>query len=201
MKNLLFTPILVLVAAFTGCSPFVTQCDGLSEKDEQIECLDTAFEELRLDADECHARQYDGGGEYYSCTEGEEFERAGAVFECQDGEWVWIDGEPVEERPDDSDWRDYCEGLEPGDEGWERCQGAHDELRGVHERTRGEVERGERAEERRRSIRRGLRDGRDIAACESGRGGYVEEGPCDSEYEVHREGSVYVCEDGEWVEQ
>ncbi len=180
--------ILVLVPAFSGCSPFVAQCDGLSETGEQVACLDTAFEELRTDADACYDERR---GE----RTGEEFDW---VAYCEGLEPDHEDFDRCLRALEGMEHRELCEELEPGDQHWDRCHDSQRDLDGLHERARGDVEREDRVEARRTRIREGLRDGRDLADCERGRE-RGEPTPCEDGDEATRLDETYLCVGGEWV--
>jgi len=189
MRNITVLSLLSMATFFCGCTAFDVQCDSLTDLDAQVECLDTAFLELRSSADACYDEQRDRGeAGREECVEGETLDRGGVLYTCTRGTWISEgeadpeaervgdeglgadrDGERAEDEDADArdreDIRSYCAELSEGDEDYERCRGAMDELEGLHQRTRGEVERNGEARERRGIIRNGLREGRGLADC------------------------------------
>jgi len=188
MTRLIPALALFLVPLLHGCSPFVMQCDHLSETDEQVQCLDTAFEELRADHDACYDERR-GDHDDYDWVE-----------YCEGLEPGHEDFDRCLQALEELEIRRYCESLEPGDEDWDRCRDSLDELGGLHHRTRRDVQDNDQADQRRSRIRDGLRDGRDIADCDR-RPDRGEDHPCIEGETAARDDVTYVCTGGEWVPQ
>ena len=187
MQHRLAILVLVLLPALAGCSTsFDSQCDGYSELDEQVACLDTAFVQLRVGNTEPPDREADRERSA-ECREGDVARRGETTYECDDGEWFvagdedfdegrWAykgaedrEEEDEEDRLEDEredSGRDMCTDFEERDEERDRCQGALEDLDGLYDRTREGVDNDSDADRRSRRIREGLREGRRIVEQE-----------------------------------
>ena len=142
----------LFVLSLTGCAgEFATQCDGITDKGEQLACLDAGFQSLRADQATCRGEDIrDREGDCYDrCVDDRgDDECRRACYEADD-----------EGRTRDGDDRDTR--ARRGRDGDER-----ERLDRLHLDTRDDVDRAERTGERARHIRDGLRDGEELARCE-----------------------------------
>lgn len=186
--------LLAMSLGVTACAPseFASQCDGLTELDSQVACLDEGFTTLRAAQDRCpddertdssEDRDRDGRTDQDDRDRDDETERddrddRNDSDRCRDDrddrdEERCRDDE--RERDDDErttgDVRDQDEPLtEEARRHLEAAEDLTDEERrrlldDEHFRTRDDVERSDRARDRRDRIREGLTVGEDLARC------------------------------------
>jgi len=135
-------------------SEFASQCDGLTETDAQVACLDAGFQSLRTD----QAR----------CLGDDERERAS---QCHEDCLTYRDLTEEEcrlacasdERADTSTRTD--DGSRTDDGGGRDEDRARKDLDGLHLGTRGDVLDSERSRHRSRLIRHGLGEGEGLTRC------------------------------------
>ncbi len=145
----------LFVFALSGCAgDFATQCDGISDADEQLACLDAGFQSLRTDqavcrGDDVRERQDDC---YAVCAE------RGGEEECRRACYEDDRGDETRDAP-----RDETRSRRADDA---RGEDERERLDRLHLDTRDDVRESDRTRDRSRHIRRGLRDGEDLARCE-----------------------------------
>jgi len=154
--------LLTALTLLIGCTPsdFASQCDGFTELDQQLTCLESGFDLLRVEIEPCRAdrdddertRDDDSRDRYASDRIRPHDERSRVDEERARDE---------DERARDEDERTRDEDERTRDED-ERAR----DIRSIYERVRDDVSDRERSETRSRLIRRGLRDGERIARCE-----------------------------------
>lgn len=146
---------LLALAALTACaSDFAAQCDGLTDKDEQLACLDAGFQSLRLDQAECQGIDEATRADdcYTVCSE-----RGASDEECR----LACDTRD-EERPQDT----REESRARTDRDGRSDERSREDLDRLHLDTREDVDRSDRSAHRERTIRDGLREGERLARCE-----------------------------------
>jgi len=157
------TPLLVLLALglSSGCaSEFASQCDGLTEMDAQVACLDAGFQSLR--------------SEQARCLGDDERERASQCYDDCLTERGWTE-EACRLACASDDRGDTSTRTEDGsrtDDGSRATDGdrrdedrAREDLDGLHLGTRGDVLDSERSGQRSRLIRHGLGEGEGLTRC------------------------------------
>ncbi len=140
MTRFCSTLAVLLLPVLAGCTAsYESQCDHLSELDDQVACLDLAFVQLRIGNTEAPEREA-LRGEREDCTDGEFATRGEDRYICDDGEWRSMDELDEDEDERDDEWD---EDEDERDDEWDEDDANGD----LDERDEQEVERSEAGED------------------------------------------------------
>lgn len=196
MSRTLVIALSAILIAGCSTSEFASQCDGLSDLDEQTACLDAGFDTLRVQQADCHGDDledrlddcYDGcmadrglSDEEcrLACYDGDDDDRGDDDRGDDDGddrgdeepadEDECFDGCMADRGLSEEECREACSGDGGDDDRDDDDRGdrAQGDLDDLHLATRGEVQDSDRSRERRDLIRAGLSEGEDLARCEN----------------------------------